>query len=281
MSQHRKIRLMLYEFLQDDLPLPDRQRVETHVASCRECRRELDAMRSTLGMMNLPVTRASEERPEQYWEEFSITVVQRAITRRLSWGNPFVEIIEWIEELFLLHRGYSFAATGTLAALLVIFALWTFHTPRGQETPLDETSVSLEHRTTPAPSFQETMNQTAVPSGRVGQYFRKSKTLLVGLTNLRSDGAEPQDFSAERRVSRGLLQETRYLKKQPIDPRSRRLMNDMEGILIELSNIDGNKDVSNMDIIRSGIHHGNLLFKVRMAEAMYDSAHYQFASEHR
>jgi len=43
----------------------------------------------------------------------------------------------------------------------------------------------------------------------------------------------------------------------------------MESILIELSNIEGERGASSMDIIRSGIHHENLLFKIRMAEAVY------------
>ena len=58
-------------------------------------------------------------------------------------------------------------------------------------------------------------------------------------------------------------------------------MDDMERILIELSNVEGHNDPSDMSIIRSGIHHENLLFKVRMAEARYDSSNVLHASDRR
>jgi hypothetical protein len=123
--------------------------------------------------------------------------------------------------------------------------------------------------------------QPIVPVQRAGQYFRKSKMLLVGLTNMKTDLAEPPDFSSEQRLSRDLIHEARYLKQQPLDSRSRRLVSDLEKILIEVENIKGHDDLPDVEIIRSGIHQENLLFKIRMAEAMLDSAGFITARENR
>jgi hypothetical protein len=78
-----------------------------------------------------------------------------------------------------------------------------------------------------------------------------------------------------------LVREARYLKQQPLDVRSRQLMNDLERILIELANTEEQNDLPNVEIIRGGIHQENLLFKIRMAEAMYDSAQFMYAGERR
>ena len=279
MSNHRAIQRMLYEYLRDNLPVSDRLRVERHTAACLKCRMELERMRSTLAVFAVPAAKPSEERSAHYWQEFSTTVLRKSISHRSRQGNAFVEAVEWLEELFALHARYAFAATGTLVALLVVFALWTFLSPGGRESGSHDTSASLEH---PASlGLVEAPGQSVLTPERVSQYFRKSKTLLVGVTNQRIDQAEPLDFSKERRVSRDLIREARYLRQQPIDPRTLRLMDDMERILIELSNVEGHKDPSDMSIIRSGIHHENLLFKVRMAEALYDSSNSMYAMDRR
>ena len=58
-------------------------------------------------------------------------------------------------------------------------------------------------------------------------------------------------------------------------------MNDLEKILIELANIEEHRDLPNVEIVRGGIRQENLLFKIRMAEAMYDSSEFTYANEQR
>jgi len=79
------------------------------------------------------------------------------------------------------------------------------------------------------------------------------------------------DLSSERKVSRDLIEEARYLQSQPLDRRSERLIGDMEKILIELANMKEQNELPNVEMIRGGIHQENLLFKIRMAESLYDT----------
>jgi hypothetical protein len=177
------------------------------------------------------------------------------------------EIVEWIESVLLFNPKTAYA-TGAAALVLAAFlAVRTFLPAERAEWTFDKPSIAFEHTT----RTMDTETSFDVPNERVSQYFRRSKTLLVGLANLQPDRDERLDFTAERRVSRDLIREARYLKQQPIDPRSRELMNDLERIMIELKNIEEHADLPNVEIIRSGIREENLLFKIRMAEAMYDS----------
>ena len=53
-----------------------------------------------------------------------------------------------------------------------------------------------------------------------------------------------------------------------------KLIGDLEKILIELANIKEESGLPNVEIVRGGIHQENLLFKIRMAEAMYDTTRF-------
>jgi hypothetical protein len=85
------------------------------------------------------------------------------------------------------------------------------------------------------------------------------------------------DLSVEQRASRELVREARYLKQRPLEPRVDELVDAMSRILIELANISKDKQIPNMEIVRSGIHQENLLFKIRMAETVFDSARVVYA----
>ena len=274
MIGHANVRLMMYEYLQDGLSPSERSEVEAHLNECKECTTELRSLSELIALFPLPTTRASEERPEQYWNQFASRIELKISNQKRMHSNQLADVVEWIEGLFFLRPKYTYAIGGALILMVVAFAFRTFlpHDGRDVSSGVNNKSKRFEHITNPVTSGNE--HEFAVPNERVSQYFRTSKTLLVGLANLRTDQEELLDFTTERRVSRDLIREARYLKQQPIDPRSRELMNNLERILVELGNIKEKNDLPNVEIIRGGIHQENLLFKIRMAEAMYDSTRF-------
>lgn len=282
MMRHGDIQLLLYEYLNDELSSQDRAAVDDHLSTCTDCARELKSLREALALLPPPVTPPSEERAGEFWNAFASSVVEKIAEQKRARKNPFVELIDLLEDVLLLRPRLVYAVIGSAAVLFVALAIWTLY-PRtnvdvaGNMPKLD--SVSLEHKSQPVTFVRDP--QLLVPDRRVSQYFRKSKMLLVGLTNMKTERGEPLDFSSERRLSRDLIREARYLRQQPLDGRSRRLMSDLEKILIELKNVEERSDLPDIDIIRSGIHQENLLFKIRMAEAMFDSSRFITARENR
>ena len=136
--------------------------------------------------------------------------------------------------------------------------------------------LQLEGRTGVEPSESVELRSTDTlrvmrAAERMERYLRKSKILLVGLSNMKTDAGHPLDLSAEREASRSLIKEARYLQTQDIDRRSARLISALNKILIELANLEEHNDIPGVEIIRGGINQENLLFKIRMAEAMNDS----------
>ena len=69
------------------------------------------------------------------------------------------------------------------------------------------------------------------------KYLRKSRTLLVGVANMKVPEDQPADLHAEQQISRELVSEARALRQEPLDLHSARLINDLEKIQIELANM--------------------------------------------
>jgi Putative zinc-finger len=283
MNTHAKVRLMLYEYVKNELSAKDRPFVDAHLASCAVCVSELHEMEETLQVVTISPSLPSDERTEEYWHGCASTIVEAATGKKHRHRNSVREFLEWIEHIRLVHADYVYAFGGAVAVCLAVLTFWTLYAPSKPDySSLFQGKSKLLHHVAPDSSgIDGEQSGTMVPARRIGQYFRRSKTLLVGLANLKTEPGDQLDFSTERRVSRDLIREARYLKQQPIDPRSRRLMNELERILIELENIKQDDNLPNVEIIRSGIHHENLLFKIRMAEAMYDSSNILFANERK
>ena len=93
----------------------------------------------------------------------------------------------------------------------------------------------------------------------------------MGITNISAVQGQTVDLSVERQAARGLIRQARYLDQQSLDERSRELIKALERILLELANMKQEADLPDVEIVRSGIHQENMLFKIRMAELAYET----------
>ena len=263
---HSHIQSLLYEYLRDELTPAKRREVEKHLEGCTVCLQERDELRAFLDRALRYTTESAEVRGDAFWKDFAGKVERRiqADGRRRRTNQPF-SVWEAILSYTRFQRGpaIAFAALALIALASVIYVRIQF---RDQELVQE---VEKWRAVQPAQPPVETVSRQ---DPRMAEYFRKSKVLLVGLTNMKMNEDQAPDFSAERRASRDLIQQAVYLKSQPLDVRSAHLINDLEKILIELSNLKEENNLPNVEIIRGGIHQENLLFKIRMAESFYDSS---------
>jgi hypothetical protein len=116
---------------------------------------------------------------------------------------------------------------------------------------------------------------------RLNKFFRRSRTLLVGVSNMDPAGDGGYGFEGERKVSWSLLREARYLKTGPVDQRSSRLLEDLNQLMTELANSDSPSRHPGVELVREGIENKNLLFKLRMRESHYDRLQVKQASYHK
>jgi len=257
MNRHAQTRQLLYSFLHKQLTPEEERQVENHLAACKSCSAEVTMMRSAIEALPRPAKSASGERTEDFWNQFSMNVVRR-IREEQAPDKSFASSVWETIASMVETRWRALAPAGAAVAIagLILLLQQPEQPPEvaDQQLPLTGQSVQLEGT-----------------AERAAQYFQRSKTLLVGISNMKTGEGQPVDLTAEKKMSRELVHEARYLKQQPLDVRSTRLIGDLERILIELANMEEEADLPNVEMIRGGIHRENLLFKIRMAQPLYDS----------
>lgn len=263
MSSHKKIQKLMYEFLRDELPPDLHAAVESHCASCSQCREELKELRAAIELIPARSTQPSEQRTPEFWQTFASRVealAHRDVREHKKFGPS---LWETIASTIMLRPGFAASAGGALALVGVAVLSWHLYT-----------------RVTPEVRQPQIAQPVAESSPReLNQYFRKSKALLVGLTNLKAPDGEPVDLSAERRVSRQLLEETKSLRRQALDSRSVVLVDDLEKVFNELASMKQDSGVRNVQFVRNTIRQENLLFKIRMAERLNEPARFVRAAD--
>ncbi len=248
--RHAAVRVLLYDYLRGDLAEDARISIEAHLRRCRACTEQLESLRTLITPEGKPRWSPSEERTPEFWSAF-VSRVEAEVLRRRSAPAPAADP-GYLALFWRFRRRYIGAAFGVLAVAVLVFVLTLQRHPEERQvatlvpTALD-TSVTAQGR-------------------RMEDYLRKSRILLVGLSNLPVADDAPFDLSAEQETSRQLVHESWYLKQHPLDIRSAALLNDLDRIFIGVAHLRPASSGPDLQLIKGGIRQENLLFKVRMAE---------------
>ena len=251
---HRSAQRLLYEYLREELDPVQRVRVEQHVNSCDRCTKELKRLRSAFESISPQSFDASRERSEEFWNTFASRVEDRI--RRENIRNDHPKLLTRLQALFPVfstHPRLIPALGGVIAAVVIAVLAWELRTPVQPET---EQAAILQ------PILESS-------SDRLAEYFRKSKVLLVGLTNLKTPESEPLDLSVERQRSEELLQAVQAIPRDSLDTYSAMVVADLEKVLAEVAAAQSVKEHQRVETVRQAIRQQNLIFKLRMIENMH------------
>lgn len=256
MMKHHRIQKQLYDYLHEGVTPEIKAEIEQHLGTCGRCSAELRSLRSALAILPRPSSPPADERDAAFWDGFPAAVAERIAAEGPETGGWLKPLRDIVHDLIVPQRRLLIAAGGAIAVVGTMIVGWNAWQHRAFEPGERVESIAV---------------RTASADDPLGQYFRRSKVLLVGLSNMPTADGVPVDLSVERSTSRELIREARSFDDTPLDPRSTLLLRDLQKILIELANMEQTTDIPNVEIIRSGIRRENLLFKIRMAEATRDS----------
>jgi len=187
------------------------------------------------------------------WDLLHAAIMQRVQRGDRSKTRRWFSPIEGIFSFARIRPGYVLAVGCAVLILAIILLV---------KTPEPDQESMIPRETVRAPSHQ-------AEDQEIGRYFRKSRALLVGLSNLDPPPDAPLDLSVERKLSRQLIIDGRSLREQNLDPRSSRLIGDLDRIMERVSSTTETVDPPDIHTIRSDIRGQNLLVKLRVAEASY------------
>jgi hypothetical protein len=289
MIRHQLVRGALYDYLMRNLAPAEREEIERHLDTCAACRDDLAVLREALALIPRPDDDPAGERSQEFWETFAYRLERRISSRPAPrWQSAYRSFLDSVLSFAVMRKG-QIALAGVASALAVLaFAL--FLRPQANRTPVLPSQAQVSAEPSPQPATRPDVPETkgiAVPKetipaspssrfvdNRVSDYFRKSKILLIGISNLRNDPETIPDLRTEGRVSRDLVKEARYLRNdRKLDPRARALIEELNRVLIQLASLAERSDASGIEIVRGGIRQENLLFKIRMAETAMDVSH--------
>ena len=256
MNGSRHFRLLLYDYIAGSLPQEQVDEVRRHLEVCAACRKALGELQKTVQALPADNDPASTL-TSAFWQELLNDVSVQLPDRRRNRLTP-AWLDDWWAFISIPRHQWVVGLSATAVLLALLAGSWFILRPG----PAPEQVAAVTH---PAQG-----NTTPVANTRLRQYLRKSKALLVEVNNMPLQEGVPVDLSLERQASRDLLHEARYLKDLPLDGRSAALISDLEKIQIALANSREREEIHGIRLIRGGIQEENLLFKIRIAETVFE-----------
>jgi hypothetical protein len=113
-------------------------------------------------------------------------------------------------------------------------------------------------------------NRQAVMT-RAQNYLDKSQVIMLGILN--HDPEDRMGLMKQRRLSSRMLREAAVLKdelKESEEKLMMHLISEMEIILLQIANLEEKYDLDSVELIRTGIEHKGLLFKINVNRVRSD-----------
>jgi hypothetical protein len=212
--------------------------IATHLASCDECRAELQRIEAVLKALDtLPVPDPGEDYGRRVWQQ----IAPRLPEKRARWWES------WIEP----RRAVAFGAV----AVLVIAAFLVGRLTKRRDTGPDALSAG---------QVRERVLVVAV-----GDHLGKSEMMLVELSNAEPTqaGQKEVNISAEQRRAEDLLEENRLYRQTALqdgDTGLASVLDELERVLLDVAHSPQEVTPAQLVAIQQRIEARGILFKVRV-----------------
>jgi hypothetical protein len=262
MSECSKCRNYFVDALYDELTPEQKDHFNHHMETCSSCRSEFEKMKSALEIMDL---REQESMPGDFWSDFQQRLETRLDREEKRKKPNVVQFFSPLKMLRTVPRWTQYLAAAILLVAIGIF-IGRYFSP-GSYSPQPVAQINNQS--------SSLIKQTAVDD-RAYRYLERSKILLLGIVNLdpEAEEASAPDYSRERQVARGLIQEAAVLKDDLTNANQRKLyqlVSDLEVILLQIANLETTNDLPAVEMIRSGVDRRGILLKINLEEMDRDN----------
>ena len=283
-------RELFIEALYDELPDGVREEFNEHLASCPECTSLFGEMEATVQFLN----RRTRPEPGQsfqsdFWERLKPQLAEQ-ISARPDLQNTAQDSPQHIAQDALQEpdgertsprvmnaRSGSFWgaarvpswAYGIAAVLLIAVGIYLGRTSFNhagsiQSDRADQIDRASTHAAIVTPA---TTNDST--SAEALAYLDRSKNLLIGIANLGEEQHASLDLTRQQVVSRELLTQASMLKvslNKPDQQQLRKLIFDLEIVLLQLSNIEVKPGLPAVELVKKGIDQKSILLKINLEQ---------------
>jgi Putative zinc-finger len=254
MSECQKFEDRFVDALYGELDPSNQHALDEHLKECSRCRDLFASMQKTLNIMD---SREHPELPDEYWKQYDDSLQKRiadAKPENVRW-HSFGKIPGWVLKA---------AAAFILIGVGVLIG-------RYYMTPTTQPQI-VETRPTPSTTVQRVSMDPETK-----RFLDRSQVLLIGVVNLEpdADGNYSTDLSAQKKVSRDLIQEASLIKTKLKGPDKRRLnelVSDLELIMLQIANMEAQNDQPEIEMVKSGVDRKGVLFKINLEQMRMSGA---------
>ncbi|UCH61589.1 MAG: anti-sigma factor [Fidelibacterota bacterium] len=255
MSSCSRCQKMMAGALYQELAPHHQQAFDAHLATCPNCAEEYQQLLWTLNIMDQRQPPAIDP---AYWEGFWNRLSDRLKPDRRKVFRP--DWRRWFPPVTLPVR----PAWVSVAAAVLLIATGVYI---GR-------SIYLGQPNGPAAVTRAEVLDPAVIAefnGMLSHYLGQSRSLLLGLENFDTGYDDPAllDFPRQQMMSWELLVQGQEIKRHAVassDPRLQHLVNEIERVLLQLANSEGEDLEWTIRLVQEGVEQNAILVKINLTE---------------
>ena len=259
---HKKFEKLMLEAFYNELPAEEKTRFQGHLDSCPQCGEKYARLTTMLQTIR---ERHHPEPDEAYWNSYW-SRLEPALRSEIESKKQRIRGNRWIETFqdFLGPRRrlvYALGVATLCVAAGIVIGRFMIQpgVPLQQLTTIDRPGLP--------PDNVATVNRTAA-------YLDRSRTLLLGIINSDTTGAGGVDLPKQKTVSRELVNEARVLQaglKGRDQAQLRRLVSELEVIMLQIANLEVRTDDPAIQIIRNGVDRSAILLKINLEQMQMET----------
>ncbi|UCE22182.1 MAG: hypothetical protein JSV46_08225 [Candidatus Aminicenantes bacterium] len=258
MSDCKKCQSLFLEAFYEEMNAEQQHFFKDHLSACERCTSNFEEMKSTLLFMD---KRVRPEPRKAFWDSYEERLAQRIEkeeilqpereSSRKKFSRTFIPVPKW---------AYQAAAALVLIAVGIFIGRMVF-LPSAQEIQQASQQPGL---TTPQQPGTELVHRTQ-------NYIERSKLILLALVNFDPATEDPYalDLPFQQQVSKELVQEASYLKRELAESDQERVENliiDLERILLQIANLESENDFEAIELVKEGVKNRGILMQINFAD---------------
>lgn len=238
---------------------PDEQaRLDTYLASHPN---QAKAFREMQGVLDFTAAADPVTQSEEYWDDYYDRLVDRmardANTAQISWSQTlWTKVQTWL--MPLPSWSYQLAVAVLLIGAGIAIGRYSstpVETNQGLVGTPDEDAILLP----------------AALQDRTTRYLERSTVLLLGLVHFDAASTEPTTLNLDRKqaIAADLIQEASLLRDDLSDSKQeqlRKLISDLEVILLQIANLEAEHDVPAIELVKRGVDERGIMLKINLTK---------------
>lgn len=258
MNDCKKCQSLFLEALYEEINAEQKHFFKNHLLVCEKCKSKFEEMKSTLQFMD---KRVRPEPGKAFWDSYEERLAQRMEkeeilqAERESWRERYARIFTPVPK-------WAYQAAAALVLIVVgVFIGRMIFTPSASEIQQASRQPGI---VSPQQPGTELIHRTR-------NYIERSKLILLALVNFDPASEDPYalDLPTQQQVSKELVQEASYLKRELAESDQERLENliiDLERVLLQIANLESESDFDAIDLIKEGANSQGILMQINLTD---------------